>query len=96
MSLENFIPLHELCAHYQLEMSFFTHLNEYGLIEIQTISEATYIHQDKINDVEKMIRMHTELDLNFEGIDTVINLLEKITELQNELMETKNRLRLYE
>ena len=96
MSIENFIPINQLCTHYKVEMSFFTHLNEFGLIEIETIEESLYIHQDKITDVEKMIRLHVELDINFEGIDTVFNLLEKIHDLQAELTATKNRLRLYE
>ena len=96
MSRENFIPLNQLCLHYKVEMSFFTHLNEFGLIEIETIEETLYVHQDKITDIEKMIRLHVELNVNFEGIDTVLNLLEKIHDLQAELTTTKNRLRLYE
>jgi hypothetical protein len=43
-----------------------------------------------------MIRIHKELDINTEGIDVVFNLLQKIDTLQNELISTKNRLRLYE
>ena len=55
-----------------------------------------YIHEDKINVIEKIIRMQKDLNLNLEGIDTVFNLLEKIDNLQTELINVKNRLRLYE
>jgi hypothetical protein len=96
MSLKNFIPINQLCTHYKVEMSFFSSLNEFGLIEIKTFEQSHYIHQDKVNDIEKIIRMHQELDINFEGIDTIFNLLEKIKALQTELITTKNRLRLYE
>ena len=96
MSLEQFIPLSQLCVHYEVEMSFFTSLTEYGLIEIQTIEESYYIHQDKASDIEKMIRMYHELDINLEGIDTIFNLLKKNEKLQDELIEMKNRLKLYE
>ena len=96
MSLKNFIPINQLCTHYKVEMSFFSSLNEFGLIEIKTFEQSHYIHQDKVNDIEKIIRMHQELDINFEGIDTIFNLLEKIEALQTELITTKNRLRLYE
>ena len=96
MSLKNFIPINQLCTHYKVEMSFFSSLNEFGLIEIKTFEQSYYIHQDKVNDIEKIIRMHQELDINFEGIDTIFNLLEKIKALQTELITTKNRLRLYE
>ena len=96
MSIENFIPLNQLCTHYKVEMSFFTNLNEFGLIEIITIEQSHFVHKDKASDIEKIIRMHDELEINFEGIDTIFNLLEKIKALQTELITTKNKLRLYE
>ena len=96
MNTENFIPLNQLCTHYKVEMSFFSNLSEIGLIEIKTIEQSQYIHYDKINDVEKMIRIYRELDVNIEGIDVVFNLLQKIDDIQNELLTVKNRLRLYE
>jgi hypothetical protein len=67
-----------------------------GLLEIKTIEETQYIHPDAIFEIEKIIRMHQELEVNIEGIDVVFNLLQKIEYLQNELITVKNRLRLYE
>lgn len=96
MNIENLIPVATLSAHYKVEISFFGHLNEMGLIEIQIIEDTQYIHPDAIYEIEKMIRMHQELEVNIEGIDVVLNLLEKIENLQNELTAVKNRLRLYE
>jgi chaperone modulatory protein CbpM len=96
MSKEKFIPLQKLCELYKVEMSFFSSLNEIGLIQITNIEESKYIHQDKINDIEKMIRMHRDLEINIEGIDIAFNLLQKIDELENELNTIKNRLRIYE
>jgi len=96
MITENFIPLNELCLHYQVEQSFFSNLNEIGLIEIEIIEQSQYLHQDKINDVEKMIRLHQELNVNLEGIDVVFNLLQKLENLQDELISVTNRLRAYE
>jgi hypothetical protein len=96
MSQENFIPIHKLCELYQVEMSFFSNLNEIGLIQITTIEQSHYVHQDKINDIEKILRIHRDLDLNIEGIDIVFNLLQKIDDLENEMMTIKNRLRFYE
>jgi|TARA_R110000851_G_scaffold294229_1_gene448827 hypothetical protein len=96
MNIENFIPLNTLVTHYKVELSFFSNLSELGLVEIQTVEQVQYIHQDSIYEIEKMIRMHQELDVNIEGIDVVFNLLQKIDALQKELVNVKNRLRLYE
>ncbi len=40
--------------------------------------------------------MHKELQVNIEGIDVVLNLLQKIDALQAELLRVRNRLLLYE
>ena len=94
--MENLIPIPVLCDHYKVELSFFTNLSDMGLLEIKTIETSQYIDSDAVYEIEKMIRMHQELDVNIEGIDVVFNLLQKIDALQNELTALKNRLRLYE
>ncbi|WP_413998798.1 chaperone modulator CbpM [Flavobacterium sp. W1B] len=96
MSTKNFIALNTLSTHYKMELSFFDNLNEIGLIEIQTFDQTQYVHQDSIYEIEKIIRMHQELDVNIEGIDVVFNLLQKIDTLKTELLLVRNRLRLYE
>ena len=96
MKTINFIPLVQLCSHYEVETSFFNALNEAGLIEITTVKKVSCLHQDKVNDVEKMIRIHHELNVNIEGIDVVFNLLNKVDDLQSEINAVRNRLRLYE
>jgi hypothetical protein len=67
-----------------------------GLIEIEIIEQQQFIHQDQISDLERIIRLHNELNVNLEGIDVVFNLLAKERELRNELNTLKNRLSLYE
>jgi len=96
MNIEELIPLHTICTHYQTEISFINGLREIGLIEINTIEEVHYIHQDQIRNIEKMIRIHHELDVNIEGIDVVFNLLQRINDLQKELKQARNRLKIYE
>lgn len=96
MSTATYIPLKTLCTHYKVETTFFQGLNEYGLIEITTIEQAPCIHQDHIKNLESMVRLHQDLHINLEGIDTVMNLLDKIHHLQEELKTVKNRLRIFE
>lgn len=92
----NLIAITTLCSHYEIEFSFINALNKTGLIQIVLIEQNQFIHQDQIGDLEKMIRMHHELNVNIEGIDVVFNLLKKEKELREELNALKNRLRLYE
>ena len=96
MAQQDLILIETLCTHYEVEVSFFDALDNVGLIEIETIEQGQFIHKDRIGDLEKMIRIHHELNINMEGIDAVFNILKKMDELQNELTAVKNRLRLYE
>ena len=96
MNEKPLISTQTLCYNYNIEISFVTALNRMGLIQIEIIEEKQFIHQDQISDLEKIIRLHNELNVNLEGIDVVFNLLEKERALQDELNALKNRLRLYE
>ncbi len=96
MSPETYIPIQKLCTYYKVETSFFQGLNDYGLIEITTIEKLPCVHQNYIKNLDSIVRLHQDLHINFEGIDTVMNLLEKIQELQDELVSAKNRLRIFE
>ena len=96
MNTQDLIPTTTLCLHYNIEISFVDALNKMGLLKIEIIEQTQFIHQDQISDLEKIIRLHNELNVNLEGIDVVINLLRKERELKNELNALKNRLKLYE
>mgnify|MGYP003650812275 FL=1 len=96
MNEKPLISTQTLCYNYNIEISFVDALNKMGLIQIEIIAQEQFIHQDQISNLERIIRLHDELNVNLEGIDVVFNLLEKERELRKELNALKNRLRLYE
>lgn len=96
MGKKHFIAVRTICSMYNIEYSFVTALNEFGLIQLEMTEHNSYIHQDQLRALEKMVRLHDELHLNMEGIDVVFHLLQKEERLRNEVMALKNRLRLYE
>ncbi|PZX56583.1 chaperone modulator CbpM [Algoriphagus chordae] len=96
MAQQELIVIETLCTHYEIEVSFVDSLYSLGLIEIQTVEQTRYISEEKVSDLEKMIRIHQELEVNPEGIDVIFNLLQKVDELKSELATTKNRLKRYE
>jgi chaperone modulatory protein CbpM len=96
METKNLIFIEQLCAHHNIEFAFITSLHKLGLIEIVVIEERQYLSQEQLNEVEKMIRLHQELEINTEGIDAVYNLLNQIERLQRALVAAENRLRFFE
>jgi DNA-binding transcriptional MerR regulator len=96
MHNREFTSAQTLCSSYNIELSFLDALHTMRLIEIKIIEHHRVVYHDQISELERIIRLYKELNLNLEGIDVVLNLLEKEQQLQNEVVTLQNRLRLYE
>ncbi len=96
MIKENYIPLVTFCTHYQVEMDFIYELSENDLLEITFLKTEPCIHQERVVYLEKMLRLHQDLQINIAGIDAVFNLLNQVDDLQAEVLALKNRLKVYE
>lgn len=90
------ISVTEFCAYHNIEFAFISNLKEFGLLEIVNDKQTDYIPEDQLEKLERMIRLHRELEINPEGLDTIDHLLERMISLQEEVIMLKNRLRLYE
>ena len=96
MEDQDFISIQQFCSHYKIPVTFIEALEDYEVIEIVRTKNVKYLDKSKINEVEKMIRLHYDLDINLEGIDAIYNLLKQVEVLQNKIMELNNKLRFYE
>ena len=96
MTDSNLILIEQICRHYEIEPDFIVSLNSYGLIEIVELEQSRYLRMQEMTMIEKMIRMHYDLQINIEGIDAISHLLTKIEKLQIALQSAHNRLRLYD
>ncbi len=92
MENQKLILVETLCTHYQVEVSFFESLEEIGLIVLEREQADLFLSEEKVADLEKVIRLHEELSVNLEGIDVIFNLLKKVEKLQLELDTMKQRL----
>ncbi len=91
MKQQDLIPATDFCQYHNIEYSFISSLEESGLISIQSVEHSTFIPIDEMQKLEKFIRLHYDLDINVEGIETINHLLEKIEEMQMEIMHLKNK-----
>ncbi len=93
---DDLIAVSEFCVHHNIEISFINLLQQNGLIEISTIESKYFVEKEQLPQLEKFVRFYYEMDINLEGIETITYLLQRIENLQDEIVELKNRLRLYE
>lgn len=96
MQKEELIPARDFCSYYKVEYSFIRDLEKFGLIEITSVEADPYIQQDQLQKLEQMVRLYYDLNINFEGIDAIAHLVDRVKMMQSEITGLKNRLKLYE
>ena len=96
MQPQELIPLDIFCRHHGIEISFINSLHEFGLLEVTRIDEAGYIPVNQLSEAEKMVRLHTDLEINIEGIYAITHLLNIVNNMNAEILILNNKLRLYE
>ena len=96
METRDLIPIKLVCKYYNIPVSFFNNLREFELIEIIDGDDEFYLRITQIKEVEKMMRLHYDLDINFEGLDAIYNLLNQVESLKDEVLTLRNKLRFYE
>jgi hypothetical protein len=96
MIREELIPVNYICIHHNIEISFIHSLQSSGLIEVITEEETECVPVNQIPQLEKIIRLYHEMDINIEGIETILHLLQQIDDLKKEIQYLNNRLSLYE
>ena len=96
MQTDYLVAIDEFCVKHNIEVSFISSLQETGLIEITMIDDAGFIQLEQLQEIEKFIRFYYELDINIEGIETISHLLQRVNELQEEIVALRNKVGLYE
>jgi len=96
MVSENLILITHYCENTNTPEEFIYSLQEYGFIKIQRIDNNIYVESHEIVEIERISRLKNELGINLEGIDALYHMIKKISYLENELRNTKNRLKIYE
>lgn len=90
------ISAKEFCVHHSVSYSFISGLQDAGLIEIHTFEHEQYIQEDDLGQLEKLIRLHTELEINPEGVEAIAHLLQQVEDLQQTVQMLTQKLNKYE
>ncbi|WP_448633973.1 chaperone modulator CbpM [Pedobacter panaciterrae] len=90
MKKQTTISVEQCCHYYQIEISFVQQLNEHDLIKFTRSGNSAFIHYEQLADLEKFIHLHYDLEINIEGIETVMHLLNRVDRLQQKIKELQN------
>ncbi|HEY0680630.1 MAG TPA: chaperone modulator CbpM [Chitinophagaceae bacterium] len=93
MEQDQLIPVDIICTHHKIEYTFIDSLNAAGLIEVSSMEGRQFVHPSQLNELEKFICFHYDLDINLEGIEAIANILQKLQSMQDEISVLKSKLR---
>ena len=96
MATESLIAANDFCVYYNVEHTFINSLQAAGLVQITIVNETTYIPETELQNLERMIHLHHDLEINIAGIEAITHLLERVEQMQENMRGLRNRLRLYE
>jgi len=95
MGTGNLIAASDFCNIHHIEYSFIGSLEEAGLVSLVVQNEQKFIHYNQLSDLEKIIHLYNDLDVNIAGIEVVFNMLQKIEQMQQEIITLKNKIDFY-
>lgn len=96
MEKDQLIATTQFCTFYNVSDSFVESLLDLGLVETVRVQEVQYLQVIHLQEIERMVRLHDDLEINPEGIEAVHLLLKRIGYMQDEIISLRNRLRFYE
>ncbi len=96
MAKQELIEVTLFCEYHQIDHSFISSLEESGLVEFVVIDRQKFIPHSRLHELEKIIRLYHELDINLPGVEAIIHILQRMEQMQREIMSLRNKLRYYE
>jgi len=96
MHSADFIAAGDFCAYHHVELSFIKGLHESGLIGLSIREGSLWLPAEELPNLEKFARWHYDLSINFEGIEALAHLLQRMDDLRAENRILRNRLQGYD
>ncbi|PZR36418.1 MAG: MerR family transcriptional regulator [Azospira oryzae] len=96
MTKDEMISADEFCIHHQIELAFIRSLTDAGLIEVVIVHEKIFVPLSQLPRLEKLARLHYELDINMEGLEAIHHLLGHMNALEHQVTALANKLLRYE
>ena len=95
MRNDNLILISTICECYSLDFSFIDELYQHGMVEIVNREDAIFINEDHLSLLEKIIRIHNDLNVNVEGIAVIIDLIDRIDLLEQENKSLRRKIEVH-
>lgn len=96
MELQELIIVDLYCKECQIEITLIEELADFGLINLIQEDGARYIHSNELPHLQRVIQFHNDLNINKEGIEVILNLLDRLNQQNQDIRYLQEKLKLYE
>ena len=86
----NLIKVTDICNNFNIDEQFINNVIDYELIEVTDIDGDYFFNEDDLSLLEKIVHFYYDLEINFAGIQVILELLEKIDDLQQKIIKLQN------
>ncbi|MBW7674872.1 chaperone modulator CbpM [Chryseobacterium chendengshani] len=86
------ISREELVKIYNVEITFFDELVDYGLLNVETEDEVRYLIYEDLHVFEKFANWHYDLEINLPGLEVIHDLLQRMEDLNKKNRELMHKL----
>ena len=92
MAEEKYIQIRDFCQGHALEETFLYELQEFDLIRIVEVGRQPAIHRRELHRLERLVRLHHDLEISPQGLQAVQHLLNRLEAMQDELWQLRRKL----
>ena len=96
MNDKELISVQKVIIHHNLDEQFIESIESFQLIEFIVKDSNKYLHTEQLPILEKIIRLHYDLEVNMQGIDVINNMLDRMDSMHKTIQQLENKLKLYE
>lgn len=96
MEQQEWISAELFCTQYHVDLALVRAIGDIGLVEINATEDQVLVPADMLPEMERILRLHTDLGINLEGIEAIESLLQRLRALQEQLRILQSRLKVYE
>ncbi len=95
MATQKLVAVKQFCSYHNISEEFIQHLRQNDIIELIIVKRTGYIDEKQLHILEKAVRLHNELQVNPEGVQTILHLLSSLEKKQAEINTLRNLLEFY-
>lgn len=95
MERDKYIRIVDFCKGHGLETRFLYELQEFELISIQRLEKEEVFHRRELSRLERLLRLHRDLNINPQGLQAVDHLLNRMQQLEEEVLQLRRALKRY-